>query len=153
MRAKFTRVAANISAVGTLLQVHAANAQRSAKVVDFGIYGQGVDNLGKPLHMQLVIQTSAGTGGGTNTPVKLSREDSNTIEATGLDDTVAWSGQPTDSSILHEWYWHPQGGSEKPIVPVDGTQWEIGSNERVALRVMEAPGATVKATCYIEIAE
>jgi len=149
MHAKAIRAAANVSAAGTLLQVHAANAQRPLKVVDFGVYMQGVDNLGKPLQLQLVVQTTAGTGGGTNTPVKLSREDSNTIEATALDDSTAWSAQPTDSDILHEWYVHPQGGSEKPLVK----PYEIGSDERVAIRVMETPGATVKLSAYIEFEE
>ncbi len=149
MHAKFTRAFADISAVGTILQVHAANTSRSLQLVDFGVYGQGVDNLGKPLRFQLVIQTTAGTGGGANTPVKLSRENSNGIEATGLDDSTVWSAEPTDTDILHEFMVHPQGGKEHPLVK----PYEIGSDERVAIRVLEAPGATVKWTAYIEIEE
>jgi hypothetical protein len=149
MQAKFTREFADISAVGTILQVHAANSARPLQIVDFGVYGQGVNNLGKPLLFQLVIQSDAGTGGGANTPVKLSRENSNSIEATGRDDSVVYSVEPTDTDILHEWLVHPQGGKEHPLVK----PYEIASDERVAIRVMEAPGETVKWSAYIEIEE
>jgi len=149
MHAKFIRAEASISAAGTLLQVHAANTKRPIKVVDFGVYLTGVDNLGEPIRFQLLVQTSAGTGGGTNTPTKLSREDSNTIEATGLDDSTAWTAQPTASDILHEWQTHPQGGYEKPLA----LPYVIGSDERVAIRLPDAPGATVNGTCFIEIEE
>ncbi len=149
MHAKATREAASVSAAGTLLQLFAADAKRGMKIIDFGIYGQGVDNLGKPLIMQLVIQTTAGTGGGTNTPKKLSRNNADSLDTTALDDSTVWSAEPTDSDILHEWLWHPQGGKEQPLVK----EYDIKSGERVAIRVMETPGAAVVCSAYIEFEE
>ncbi len=150
MHARFNRLSADVTtATKTILQVHAADTARPLKVLDFGIYFNGVAALDPGILCQLVIQTTPGTGGGGNTPVKLSREADDAIQASGLDDSTPWSVEPTTTDILAEWYVHPQGGYEKPVVK----EYTIGSNERVAIRTPNGASVTVKGTAYIEIEE
>lgn len=147
MRYVFIRSRADISAANaTMLQVFAANVDRPLRIVDFGVYLAGVSATAEPIHFQLLIQSTAGTGGGANTPAKLSRSDGENPEATGLDDSTAWSAEPTAGDVLHDWMVHPQWFFERPM-PI----YEIAGNERVAIRTATVPGALVKAIAYIVV--
>jgi len=150
MRARATRIQAAITGTSakTLLQVYAANSNRPLRIVKWGISFTGVDNLGTPVRVQLVKQTTAGTGGGTNTPVKKTQTESESIEATAIDDTTAITVEPTSSDIYDEQMVHPQGGYE--AVETDPEKFKVGGGDRIAVFLPEGVPASVDGVAWIE---
>jgi len=130
------------------LQVYAANSNRPIKIVKWGISFTGTDNLGEPIRCQLVKQTTTGTGGGTNTPVKKTTTESESVEATAFDDSTAITVQPTTSDLYDEEMVHPQGGYE--AVETDPEKFKIAGGQRIAVYLPEGVPATVEGVAFIE---
>jgi hypothetical protein len=129
----------------TLVQV-ATGTNTPGKLVSFSITFQGIDNLGVPIKVELLIQTTAGTAD-VLTMVKLDRNNSASIQASAQE---TFTVEPTASDLLYAALVHPQGGwihfepdPEKVVIP---------AGARVGLRVV-TPAATVDCVGWICIDE
>ena len=143
-QAKFAKISTG-TGVKTLVQV-ATGTNTPGKLVSFSISFAGVDNLGVPIEVELLIQTTAGTAS-VLTMVKLSRNDNAAIQAAAQE---TFTGEPTASDVLYGALIHPQGGwvytetdPEKVVIP---------AGARVGLRVV-SPTVAVDCTGWICIDE
>ena len=129
----------------TLVQLLAPTG-RGIWVLQFGISFKGIDNLGVPIRVELVKQTTAGTAGAL-TPTKLTRNDSNTIATTAQQ---GFSGaEPTTTDVHVGELIHPQGGWEHPFI---WEEMEVPGGERVGLRTI-TPAAAVNCVGWIRFRE
>ena len=130
----------------TMLAV-TAPAARTIKPTQLEISFAGITAAAAPIEVQLLRQTTAGTGTAV-TPVAMAGTTSGSIESTALEDH---SAEPTAGDILRKWFVHPQGGSLIYTVP-EPDKWETGEAGRLALRVI-TPGASVNCLATIEFEE
>lgn len=149
------KVVANAGAVATsvaaktLVQVLAATAH-SVKVTEVGISFGGTnanDNLARPIIVELLIQTTAGTASSL-TLVKSDQGESTAIDSSAQE---TFTAEPTASDIIRRWTVHPQAGPWVYSFPDPIT---IPAGSRIALRTSQETGeASVDAYPYIEIDE
>ncbi len=143
-QAKFVKVSTGIG-TKTLVQV-ATGTNTPGKLVSFSISFQGVDNLGEPIEVEVLIQTTAGTAS-VLTMVKLSRNDNATIQASAQE---AFTAEPTASDVLYGALIHPQGGWVQ--FEPDPEKVEIPAGARIGLRVVN-PAVAVDCVGWICIDE
>ena len=137
-------VSLSAAAAQTLIQLLAPTNQR-VKLCEIGISFNGTVNTAVPVLVQLMLQTTAGTRT-TGSPITEDGDDAETIQTvTGITFTV----EPTYSSILRQWYVHPQTGAVLPL-PIQRPITVKGA-QRIAL-VANAPAA-VSGSAYIEFEE
>lgn len=133
---RFTVTTGEISlaaATDTLLQILAATNQR-VFINEWEISFQGVDASQPPVLVQLVRQTTAGSGGSTVTPVKVNSADDETIQTTCIKTPTS---EPTTTDVIDEKFVSPNGG---------GFTWGPGNigtlickgGERIAIRCTNA---------------
>lgn len=136
MRTGAISLAANVAK--TLVQI-AAPANQAVAVLRAKVSFEGVTAGDKPVLIQLLKQTTAGTGGlSTLTPkLLLSPGGAPTIQTTALYGLWATT-EPTDGDILDELYVHPQSGYE--WVWQRGQDEIAGYNVRIALKATTAAG-------------
>jgi hypothetical protein len=107
----FAGIAGAASAYKTLVQITAPTNQRVLiKAVRLGC--SGTVTTDPPILVQLALQTSAGTGGVSGTPVILEDEMGESIQSTTLTGPVAagaWTAEPTTTNIKYQDTIHPQG--------------------------------------------
>jgi hypothetical protein len=91
----------------TILQIVAA-ANHRVIVREFSISFDGTSNTGTPIHVALIQQSTAGTGGDALTCVKIDESTDETLQTTALKDID--EAEPTGSTVLMAEKIHPQGG-------------------------------------------
>lgn len=129
----------------TLIQLLAAT-NHPIRITEIGISFEGDNNLAKPVLVEFLIQTTAGTASSL-TPVKITQSHSGTI-ATSAQET--FTAEPTASDIMKLWTVHPQGVPWVYSVP-DPPAFEIPGGSRVGLRTTLASGeSNVDGYPYIE---
>jgi hypothetical protein len=138
----------------TLLQVYAANTDRPLKITYVVVTMQGVDNLAVPVKFEFIVQTDAGTGGTSVTPVKTSRPDPHNIEATALRKPTGsnWTAEPTATDIVHTEFGHPQGGGVLWTAPKHGIL-ELQGGQRLGVWMPTGPAAAVDMTVTMNCEE
>lgn len=143
--AKFASVATTTS-TKTLLQITAGTNQ-PCKILEIGITFAGTDNVGAPIEVQLLRQTTTPTASSATADVH-GTEDADYAEALTSIETI--TAEPTAGDILRGWFVHPQTGLVY-VNPWPG-RLLIPSASSMGLRVI-APGATVNAVGYISVEE
>lgn len=147
MRTGPISLAANVAK--TLVQILAPSNQAVA-ITRAKVSFEGVTATDKPVLVQLLKQTTAGTGGlSTYTPkLKNSPGGAPTIQTSALYGLWATT-EPTDGDILDELYVHPQSGYE--WVWQRGQDEISGYNLRYAIKVTTPTGnQTTNAIAEIE---
>jgi hypothetical protein len=128
----------------TLIQIKAPGNQR-VKITQISVNFQGTVNTNAPVLVQCMIQTTAGTASST-TPLPTDGDVQETIQTTAQ---KTFTVEPTYSSILREWYVHPQTSVlapeslKKPIVLKGGQYFGI----------TVTAGVAVTGSAYIEFEE
>jgi len=135
----------NVSTDLTLLQV-LAGTNREIRITEVGISFQGVDNLGMPILVELLRQTTAGTAT-PRTIAKVDESDSNAIDASGQ---TVFTVEPTASDVLRTWLIHPQRGIVY-VVP-EPARFTVAGGARLGLRVV-SPDDAVDCVGYMEFEE
>lgn len=130
----------------TLLQAIAAT-NMPLRLVSWGVSFKGTNATAAPILVEIVRQTTAGTAGGAATWKKTNEDDGHTVQATG---GQTFSVEPTTTDVLRSVEVHPQSGFTEAITDPD--QFRVGGGNRLAIRVV-TPGASVTATCYLEMDE
>lgn len=132
------------TAVKTILQVAAA-AQERLVIDELSITFDGTTATATPVLVQLVAQSTAGTGGTTVTPTEPDQA-SGTATVTALKGPAGtWTAEPTTGDVLREWRVPPTSGLvlQFPL----GKQPRSAVGGRLAIRVTAA--ATVNATAAL----
>jgi hypothetical protein len=112
-----------------VLQITAA-ANHAVLVHEIGVWFQGTSNTAKPPKVQIVRQSSAGSGGTSITPKKDPDDASETVQTTALYDI---SSLPTEVDVIKNMAPHPQTGFvwqaafDKPI--------KVGGGDRLGIVV------------------
>lgn len=139
----------NASETKTLIQLEAPTNTGVAwlrAVVSF----EGVTVSDKPFEIQILKQSTAGTGGTAATEVLVTGPGTS-ITPQGVALTGEWSAEPTAGDIIDSKYVHPQSGYE--YVFQEGQDEITYANGRVALRVITPSGVSatnVTATLWWE---
>lgn len=102
------------TAIKTILQLVAATNQR-VKINEWDVAFNGTSNTGAPILVEVLRQTSAGTGLSALTLAKKNASDQETLQTTGLFGILAAvnTAEPTDagaSAIIFDEFVHPQQG-------------------------------------------
>lgn len=108
-----SEVALAAATAKTVLQLTAPANQRLV-VKRWGIYFDGISSTAEPIVIKLIKQSTAGSGGTSQTPVMLSAG-SESIQATGL---YGITSEPTTTSVLDIIEIHPQSGWQE-FIPLD----------------------------------
>jgi hypothetical protein len=147
--ARVSTLAANVGAVKTILQLTAGAADRM-QISEIGVSFDGTNASATPVTVQLVRQTSAGTGGGSAiTPVAMNPADGAAHTTAVSGPAGAWTTEPTAGDVLREWRVPPSSGLVLQF-PLD-FQPTVGLNGIIALTVNAA--AAVDVTAYMEWTE
>lgn len=138
-------VVATSTSAKTILQLVAASNHR-ALLKALSISFAGISNTAEPIKVDLVVQSTAGTGGDAVTLTKVVSGDDETLQTTAQKDIDG--GEPTGSTILHSFYVHPQGGLEWQA-PFGG-EFVIQGGARLGVRTTAAASVSCIATALIE---
>lgn len=126
--------ATGISVARTLLQLITSAAQ-PIKILEVGITFDGVLNNDKPIDIQLLVQTTAGTSS-AGTCTDLDRVLATTPATTSL--ITFSSTEPTQSTpVFHRWFIHPQAGLVYVAQP--GKEIRVPISTRLGLAIQTAP--------------
>jgi len=128
----------------TLIQLIAA-ANHRVKILEWGVYFDGISSTEAPVEITLERQSDAGTGSSL-TLVKLDDSIADTLLTTAQQD---FSVDPTPGNVLEVKEVHPQGGFEKQYRV--GEEPIIGGGDRLAITAT-AP-AIVNVRAYIKFEE
>lgn len=90
----------------TVLQIVAA-ANHRVKVQRVSVSFEGTSTTDAPVQVDIYRQTTAGTGGTANNPVKDNDADDETLQTTALRNIV--TAEPTSTDLLESKFCHPQG--------------------------------------------
>lgn len=139
-----------VAAANTLLQVYAADANRPLKITEIGVSFFGTSSTETPIHVQVVRQSTAGTGGTSVTPRKMNTDNDASVQATAQRKPTGsnWTAEPTATEVLREFAVHPQSGLLLPIP--DPEAFMVDAGERLAIYVASAPDSSTDMTAYIE---
>lgn len=135
----FSGIAGVSSAYKTLCQITAPSNQR-LKITAIRLGCGGITTTDPPVLVQLVVQSSPGTGGSAGTPVLLDDEMTEAIQTTTLTGPTSgtWTGEPTPGNVKYQDAIHPQG--RVPEVFFQPEIWVKGAT-RIGLRVNVGSGA------------
>ncbi len=140
-----TGIAIAGSTTTTALQVVAA-ANHAVKIKKVSCWFNGVNNTHRPILVELIRQTDAGTA----TALTLLKYDNSVADT--LDTTAQHTAtvEPTSTDILQTWTPHPQMGFVEPFA--DGDEPIVGAGDRIGLRVttQDANANTIDATILFE---
>lgn len=127
----------------TVLQLNAP-AQQRLKLQRVGIFFDGASTTAVPVLCRLLIATTAGT----NTALTLNKlvsSDSETIQTTAGENA---SAEPTKTTLLDQWYIHPQMGID--LTYAFGQEKVIVGGSRVALEITAPAVVNVRAKIDFE---
>ena len=133
------------TALRTVLQL-LAPANHRLRLLEAGISFHGIVNTNEPITVDLIRQTTAGSGGTGLTPVKLDDSLSETLQTTALHTITT---EPTAGDVLMTWAVHPQTGLIYQVP--QGQEIKIGGGDRLGLRVLA--GASVNCDAYLKFEE
>lgn len=122
-------------AAKTILQILAA-ANHALVIKSAWVGFEGVVTTNAPVLVEILRQSTAGTGGDAVTPKKID-DGSTTLEATGLSGpSGTWSAEPTAGDIVFRDLVHPQS-RDRNILPFD-SRIVVPAGGRLAIRVTAA---------------
>lgn len=122
------------TAAKTIAQLVAA-ANHRVLVDKWHVSFQGITAADPPVFVRVLRQTTAGTGGTANNPVKLNSSDDETLQTTGQRGPAgAWGAEPTADAVLWSGEVHPQGGAREVSLPF-GREWVVPGGGRLGIEV------------------
>lgn len=136
-------IALTAATTRTVLQVLSAS-NIPLKVKGWGIYFDGTSTTGEPVQVELLRQTTAGSGSGSVTPVARNDE-SGTIQATAISGPTS---EPTAGNVLDMAEVHPQSGYE--VIYPPGDEIEVPSGGRLGIRATAPANVNARAKIYFE---
>jgi hypothetical protein len=136
--------ATGISVARTLMQL-ITTAGQTCKILEIGITFDGVLNSDKPLDIQALVQTTAGTSSG-GTVTDLDQTSPATAKTTTL---VGFSStEPTASTpVFHRWFVHPQSGLIYVFQP--GKEIVVPISTRLGIRIVSTPTTSLDVNIYV----
>lgn len=139
-----------VAATNTLLQVYAADSNRPLKITEIGVSFFGVTSTDTPIHVQIVRQSTAGTGGTSVTPRSMDPDSGSSIQGTAQRKPTSanWTAEPTATYVLREFAIHPQSGLLLPIP--DPEAFVVDGGEYLGIYIATAPTSSTPMTAYIE---
>jgi hypothetical protein len=133
----------------TLLQIKAPANQR-VKVKEWSVSFQGTSNTATPCQVQVMRQSTAGTGGSSSdaSPIAWDDDIGTAVQSTSLSAATAFSAEPTYGNILAQENVHPQSGYtwQAPV----GGEIVLKGGDRLAIVVNEAAGVATVARFVCE---
>lgn len=135
------------TATETMVQI-TAPSNHMVRLREISITFKGTNNLGAPIKVELVKQTTAGTASPL-TPVVSSRHISGTIQTSAQS---VFTVEPTTTDVCRTWLVHPQGG----VIYTNPAPHEVltlPGGERWGLRVVGTIAEAVNCTGYLEFEE
>lgn len=127
-----------------------APAQQRLRLTGMSIGLSGGGATDKAVRVRLLRQTTAGTPGSAQTPVKLSAG-SETVQATGGKN---YSAEPTAGDVLQEFSVHPNGGVVDLTYPPGLIDYTVPGGGRVGVELANPTGnATVTANVTLRYEE
>jgi hypothetical protein len=134
------------AALQTLLQVLAA-AQQRLKVAEVSVSFKGTSNTASPVLVEVLSQSTAGTGGNALTLAKWDPDMQETIQSTAL--YGPWSTtEPTAGSVYLREEVHPQTGFLWQ--PTFGRELRVNGGGRIGIRINAPALVTVVARMVFE---
>jgi len=129
----------------TVLQLVAA-ANHRVKIKELSVSFKGTSGSATPVLIQVLRQSTAGTGGDALTAKKFNEGDDETLQTTALKDIDG--GEPTGSDEVMGEEIHPQGGWtwQAPF----GGEIIVNGGDRLGIAVTAAESQTVKARIVFE---
>lgn len=128
----------------THLQI-VAPAQQRVLVSEWNVSFDGEDPTAKPALVELILQSTAGTGGDVCTPGKVNTGDDETLQTTAL--SAIDGTQPTETVVLHSELVHPQGGYTWQAPQGQPYVCKGGQRLGIAITVDDTVNARTKFTC------
>ena len=128
----------------TVLQVVAASNHR-VKVPEWGVSFDGASNTAVPVLVELVRQSSAGSGSSAVTLSKADESTDETLQTTAIDGCTS---EPTGSEVIHAELVHPQAGYTWQSQ--FGGELLIKGGTRLGLRCTAPAGVNCKARITLE---
>jgi hypothetical protein len=133
----------------TLLQI-ASPANQRVKVKEWSVSFQGTSNTATPAQVQVMRQSTAGTGGSSAdaAPQKWDDDQGETIQSSSLSAATAFSAEPTYGAVLQTENVHTQSGFcwQAPV----GGEILLKGGDRLAIVVNEAAGVPTVARFVCE---
>jgi len=140
--ANTAEVALTAATAKTVLQIVAASNHK-IKILEWGVYFDGVSVTAEPVQVRLLRQSTAGTMSSL-TPVKRST-DSEALQTTAQHTAT---GEPTPGDVLEVKEIHPQSGYEK-IFPM-GQEIKVPGGGRIGIECTAPAGVNVRAQIAFE---
>ena len=137
--ARTTAVALVAATPKTVLQV-VAPANHRLKVKEIDVSFDGISNVEKPVLVELMYQTTAGTA----SALTLVKEDDSQAETPLSTALQTYTVEPTLGNVIRAFYIHPQTGVifQLPL----GDEIRVGGGKRLAVRCT-APAAVNVTAC------
>ena len=142
-RAVTAEVALTTATARTVLQILAPTNQR-VLVTSWGVFFDGVSVTAEPVVVVLEKQTTAGTGGSSLTPAKLSAG-SETLQTSALHSITA---EPTSGDLIDRIEVHPQSGFQDNLP--HGREIPVLGGQRLGIKCTAPAGVNVVAKLEFE---
>ena len=139
-------IALAAAATKTVLQLVAPTNQR-VEVMGLSVSFDGVSATQEPIKVDLLRQTTAGTGGSAATPSK-DGDYAETIQTTAQKNIA--TAEPTAGAVLRSWNIHPQFGIDKTFRK---GEVQVPGGGRLGLRCTTAGGVAVNVVAEINCEE
>lgn len=133
-------IALTAATAKTVLQLIAASGHR-VTVLGWGVFFDGTSASAEPVQVDVLRQTSAGTGGDALTLQKFDDSIADSLATTALDDIDG--SEPTGSTILDMAEVHPQASYE--VMYPFGQEIIIGAGDRLGIRCTAPAAVNVRA--------
>lgn len=127
--------------VKTVLQLTAPTNQRGL-IQGWGVYFDGTSTTAEPVQVEVLRQTTAGTGAGSPPTAKI-RKPAGAAETVQFAAAHNFSAEPTAGDILDAVEVHPQQGYE--VIFPEGEEIDVGGAGRIAIRCTAPAGVNVRA--------
>jgi len=134
------------AATETILQLVTGSTRR-AKVTEVFIGFDGTSSTQEPVDVELLRQSSAGTGSAITPAPDDPQSPAAIATAQGQ-----FSAEPTAGTVLRRWMVHPQGDRMHVQLPL-GREVRMNVSERIGLRVTTASGVTPNCSADITFEE
>ena len=135
-----SEIALTAATAKTVIQLIAASGHR-VTILGWGVFFDGTSAAAEPVQVDVIRQTSAGTGGDALTLQKFDDSIADALATTALSDIDG--SEPTGSVILDVAEVHPQAGYE--IMYPFGQEIIIGAGDRVGIRCNAPAAVNVRA--------
>lgn len=137
----------------TILQVYGATGTGRGMIREISLSVNDVPNLSKSLLVQVVRQTTAGSGLITSNGVLLNQDDTYVPKITGSEGKASGQVEPTSTTVIMSKYIPTLGGEFLWLAVRETDKIPLNADERIGLLVTSTVGAAYKVIAYIILEE